>query len=462
MSFSDGDFNFSGDVIKWVLWFIIYIVFISLISRLSVFTLICMVVAIFLLYLLYGYFTQKQEIIPMRDERQDPITQDIIPQEKKAIFVARRFKHVDTDVEIEDEKEIKMTYQKFKGLISDDSFIDSFAKSLKISNAIKREKYYLIRQQFLNEQKSLDGTVENKRALDFAIDKIDSILDKISLRQINRESVRSGLYRAIYDSKNGMETLLARDEIKDFLSERLYNFSLNPRIFVDRFQNIRIYAGSGYGKTKLANVIAHVFSSSMILIDGNVVQGTKTTLVSPYINSTAPKTRAVLISSLESILFIDEAYNIVQKTFYANASDHGNEAVVEIVNFLDKMIGLHILIVAGYQKQMEDDFFGANEGLHRRFLPAIILKAYSSEQLSNILIGFLLETNPTLKIKQDHANFIYSLICSYQKDNSKIFHKQAGDMLNLSDKISQRVYLGSWEIKYREIIKGGFENFIQE
>jgi len=88
----------------------------------------------------------------------------------------------------------------------------------------------------------------------------------------------------------------------------------------------------------------------------------------------------VLMKGLEGVVFIDEAYQIAR----AGKQSHGDEALGEIVNFLDKYIGLSVVIVAGYKDEMMKNFLGANEGLARRFPLRLDLSNYTPADLFNI------------------------------------------------------------------------------
>lgn len=67
-------------------------------------------------------------------------------------------------------------------------------------------------------------------------------------------------------------------------------------------------AGPGSGKTRLGQVIAFVILKSMIMSGGTLALLTRDDLIGTHVGETAAKTRKRLMSSLEGILFIDEAY----------------------------------------------------------------------------------------------------------------------------------------------------------
>jgi hypothetical protein len=389
-------------------------------------------------------------------------------EEKIHFPVMKEFISVNIEEEEQFEELELIDYESFKKMIEQSSFIKKFMKAIQTNLNLKKEKYFELYTQFANEKKIFDegGNTDflrknaNSKNSATTLEAIKKIIQKIDERLaiLTEEEVSKNLKACIYDPKNGLETLIGRREIKNSIALRFYSFSKNPKVFFGKFANMRIYAPSGAGKTKIASVLGYVFGKSGILVYGDLIFGTKQTLVSEYVNDTTNKTRSVAVSSLERVLFIDEAYNIVQKNFYANATDHGNECIVELINFMDKMIGLSITIFCGYQKEMEEMML-SNEGLERRFLPPIILKPYSPEELTSILIQFI-QDNEDLQVTKIQGNYIYSLV----ERSKKGIKKEAGDMLNLSGKISIILSASEmeWQKGYKMILNKAFNEYFSE
>ena len=80
-------------------------------------------------------------------------------------------------------------------------------------------------------------------------------------------------------------------------------------------------------------------------------------LVAGYVGQTALKTREVLESALGGILFVDEAYALA-----GGSQDFGQEAIDTIVKFMDDHRENIIVILAGYDEDM-DRLLETNAGL---------------------------------------------------------------------------------------------------
>jgi hypothetical protein len=194
-----------------------------------------------------------------------------------------------------------------------------------------------------------------------------------------------------------------------------------------------IMGGAGVGKTTVAKVLAYVYSVCGVMATSNVIIATRADLIGQYIGETSVKTRSQLILTLEGILFIDEAYQIYVPE---SGKDFGSEAITEIVNFLDKYIGLSRVFAAGYENPIRTNFLGANEGMPRRFPFQLVLENYSLDDLYKILFKTLNSKFPG-QFTQDDADLIYTLLGKL--DQKQIFTNQAGDIVNLASFITIQI-----------------------
>lgn len=295
---------------------------------------------------------------------------------------------------------------------------------------------------------------------------LDELLDK-KRATLTSESVKEDLLDAIFDRKDGLDSLVGREDIKNQIASQIFSFSKGYQTFYKTFNNIALYGESGVGKTAVAKVLGYVYSKMGVLMRGNVKIVTRADLVGQYIGQTAPRTRSVLIDTLEGILFIDEAYQIVPKP-QDEGKDFGKECITEIVNFLDKYIGMSVVIVAGYERDMKERFMASNEGLPRRFPHEYVLKSYTAANLTDILVSNIKSKLPdNIQLDEDVINLFYSIVLRLKKEMPHTLANQAGDMLNLASSIVKTInssYQLSWDSDLDEkesIILEGFQNFLK-
>jgi len=134
----------------------------------------------------------------------------------------------------------------------------------------------------------------------------------------------------------------------------------------------------GTGKTMIARILAKRLKELGVIKQDHIVETDRSGLVAGYVGQTALKTRTVLEKALGGVLFIDEAYALAGGT-----NDFGQEAIDTIVKFMDDHRENIIVILAGYDKDMER-FLDTNAGLRSRFPTMIEFPDYSPSELLQI------------------------------------------------------------------------------
>lgn len=369
-------------------------------------------------------------------------------EDYKVKFNFKKFDHIFTLAgPIESADEI-ITYADFLELIEDDEFIDDYRESLLRSFEDKKTLYTELLKNADNDLKSSptansggitgmhDSNVEMLKVYRTEIQTILNILNK-RIKSINNQVIKTNFKKIINHKKYGLRKLIGRENVKDFIALQIYTFSRNHNIFLKNFQNIAIYGGSGIGKSKVAMTLSYVFAKSFILLRQKFRMYTKKDLTSSYVNESQRLTFKLLLANLEGISFFDEAYEIGKSGI---GTDHGSEAITELVNFTDKYVGLSIVIVAGYQGRMEAEFMAANQGLPSRFPNVMILSDYTPAQLNEILIDFIESNDKDITISQKDANCLYTVVDYLYTTCKQTIFEQARSMLHLSQNILSAIY----------------------
>jgi SpoVK/Ycf46/Vps4 family AAA+-type ATPase len=135
----------------------------------------------------------------------------------------------------------------------------------------------------------------------------------------------------------------------------------------------------GTGKTTVARVLAKIFYAFGLLEMPNVVEAHRADLVGEYLGATAIKTNELVDSALGGVLFIDEAYSLVNEGD-GQADRFGAEAVQTLLKRAEDDRENLIIILAGYEKQMES-FLGSNPGLASRFATRLKFPSYTPAEM---------------------------------------------------------------------------------
>jgi SpoVK/Ycf46/Vps4 family AAA+-type ATPase len=135
----------------------------------------------------------------------------------------------------------------------------------------------------------------------------------------------------------------------------------------------------GTGKTTVARVLAKIFYAFGLLEMPDVIEAHRADLVGEYLGATAIKTNELVDSAMGGVLFIDEAYSLVNEGD-GQTDRFGIEAVQTLLKRAEDNREDLIIILAGYEKQMEG-FLGSNPGLASRFATRLKFPSYSPPEM---------------------------------------------------------------------------------
>ena len=141
-----------------------------------------------------------------------------------------------------------------------------------------------------------------------------------------------------------------------------------------------VFTGNpGTGKTTVARIVAGIYKDLGILKKGHLIETDRSGLVAEYVGQTAVKTNKIIDTALDGVLFIDEAYSLVE----GGNGDFGKEAISTLVKRMEDDRDRLVVILAGYADEMEK-FIESNPGLRSRFNRYIHFEDYTAIELMHI------------------------------------------------------------------------------
>lgn len=163
--------------------------------------------------------------------------------------------------------------------------------------------------------------------------------------------------------------------------------------------NMEFVGNPGTGKTMVARILAGVLYECGILKSPEIAEVGRADLVAEYVGQTAAKVQNAFENAKGRLLFIDEAYSLLDD----REGIYGDEAINTIVQEMENHRNDTVVVFAGYPDRMKE-FISRNPGLRSRVPFSICFQDYSAEELVRIARleakkkGFSISTDAGKKI----------------------------------------------------------------
>ncbi|KAL4949890.1 P-loop containing nucleoside triphosphate hydrolase protein [Aspergillus filifer] len=149
----------------------------------------------------------------------------------------------------------------------------------------------------------------------------------------------------------------------------------NVDLKTERFGSV-LLGNPGTGKTTVARLYAK-FLTSMGIIPGSFIKETTGSRLANGGVAGCEKQINEILNSGGGVLFIDEAYQLVQ-------GGMGSQVLDYLLPEVENLTGKVVMVLAGYRRQMEK-FFAHNPGLPSRFPHEFVFEDYNEQELRDIL-----------------------------------------------------------------------------
>ena len=314
-----------------------------------------------------------------------------------------------------------------------------------------------IKKIITKEKINVDATINN-------IDDLLQLINNYKLDDTIEYNINMNALHNIKEPLTNLNNMIGMTNLKENVVDQILyfiqNLHINPQQKLEaakgEFLHTVIYGPPGTGKTEVAKIIGHIFSKLGILQKGTFKKVTRSDLIAGYLGQTAIKTQDVIKECLGGVLFIDEAYALGNSEKRDNFSKECIDTLCEALS--DHKENL-MVIIAGYEKELDDCFFNYNQGLNSRFIWRFKIDEYKAEELYKIFIkkvteyGWSVNDNINVNWFQKHMDYF------------KYYGRDIETLL-LKTKIAhgRRVFCKSREDRYKLTLKdleNGFDMYIK-
>lgn len=172
----------------------------------------------------------------------------------------------------------------------------------------------------------------------------------------------------------------------------------------------------GTGKTTVARLIGEMFRKMGVLSTGQFLETDATGLIAGYTGQTRIQTEAILREALGGVLFIDEAYSMVDPD-NPSASTFGKDALGVLVKEMEDHRDNLCVILAGYTKEM-NGLMRTNPGLESRIAFTLNFDDYKPSELHRIIIHMSRSRN--YQFTEDADQYLHRLFTGVSPHTGKL------------------------------------------
>lgn len=187
------------------------------------------------------------------------------------------------------------------------------------------------------------------------------------------------------DAYKELMEMIGLTEAKKVILQAL-NYHKAQKLFADKGMKVdrpamhMVFTGNpGTAKTTVARLFARIMRENGLLSRGHLVEVGRGDLVGKYVGWTAQTVQKRFEQAEGGVLFIDEAYSLVD----GRSGSYGDEAINTIVQEMENYRDDMVVIFAGYPDRMEE-FLQKNPGLRSRIAYHVPFADYSVEELCSI------------------------------------------------------------------------------
>ena len=182
------------------------------------------------------------------------------------------------------------------------------------------------------------------------------------------------------------------------------------------------YGNPGTGKTEVARIVSRLLYEAGALKEAKTIEVNPGSLISSYVGGTGPLTERYVKDAMGGVLFVDEAYGLLQRG--------GEDAVSVLLKEMEDKRGKFCVILAGYKNETKK-LLASNPGFASRIQFELDFPDYTNADLSKIAVKMLEKKN--YRITDDALKKILQIIDYERKKDT---FANARTLRNILDQVA--------------------------
>lgn len=208
-------------------------------------------------------------------------------------------------------------------------------------------------------------------------------------RILSSSQIKKLTHKGSEDPFKDMKKLIGLRNVKDKMNEMVarMEFERSSKKMQISSKHMAFLGSPGTGKTTVARIMTgflyknkYIKKNKCVEVDGNFLKSSTSA-------DTAIKTELIIREALGGVLFIDEAYALIE-----GSDGIGEQAVATLIKAMEDRKGEFVLILAGYTNEIKK-LIQSNPGFESRIKDFLVFQDYNNEELKEIFVDMARDNN---------------------------------------------------------------------